>query len=128
MNIEKQKKWKNVGADQFFVSHFTASASVAILWLGYVWQLPDFLSGIAAGLFLVAFAGMWIWRGRDEYTSAIWHSGTAAGFATIVLWLVAHALFFPFDSFAWTNNGTAALLSVTVYLVTVFVKLVGGRN
>lgn len=119
---------KKSGADRFFVSHLVVAASVALLWLGYIWPLPDLLSGVAAGLILSAAVIVFINRTRDEYTLAIWHGGTAAGFATTIFWLALNALLAPFNTFDFSDARFPALLSVTAYLATVAVKMIGGRH
>ena len=128
MNVNKLAISKKSGADRFFVSHLVIGASVALLWLGYIWPLPDFLSGLAAGLIVSAAIIMFIHRNRDEYTLAIWHAGTAAGFATTVFWLAFNALLSALDTFDFSDARLPALLSVTAYLATVTIKMIGGRH
>ena len=128
MTTDKISMPKKSGADRFFVSHLVVAASVALLWLGYIWPLPDLLSGVAAGLIVSAAVIVFIHRARDEYTLAIWHGGTAAGFATTIFWLALNALLAPFDTFEFSDARFPALLSVTAYLATVAVKMIGGRN
>ena len=128
MNSEKLTMTKKSGADRFFVSHLVIAASVALLWLDYIWPLPDLLSGIAAGLIVSAAIIVFINRTRDEYTLAIWHGGTAAGFATIIFWLAFYALLAPFETFEFSDARFPSLLSVTAYLFTVAVKKMGGRK
>ncbi len=128
MKTDKLTSRKKSGADRFFVSHLVVAASVALLWLGYIWPLPDLISGLAAGLILSASVIVFIHRTRDEYTLAIWHGGTAAGFATTIFWLALNALLAPFDTFDFSDARLPALVSVTAYLATVTVKMIGGRN
>ena len=128
MKTDKLPITTKSGADRFFVSHLVVAASVALLWLGYIWPLTDLLRGVAAGLIVSAAVIVFIHRTRDEYTLAIWHGGTAAGFATTIFWLALNALFAPFDTFDFSDARFPALLSVTAYLATVAVKMIGGRH
>ena len=128
MTTDKISMPKTSGADRFFMSHLIVAASVALLWLGYIWPLPDLLSGLAAGLIVGAAVIVFIHRTRDEYTLAIWHGGTAAGFATTIFWLAFNALLAPFNTFGFSDARLPALVSVTAYLATVAVKMIGGRH
>ena len=115
------------GADKFFASHITASAAVALLWVAYLHPLPHLLSGLAAGMILASSTIMFLHRTRDEYTLAIWHAGTAAGFATIVIWLVASSFAPILDLHRATASSLPVLTAMTAYLVVIGVKWVGAR-
>ncbi len=110
------------GADVFFVSHLTASASVILLWIGTAIALPDFAAGLAAGMILASTVLMFANRAKDEYTLATWHAGTSAGFAVIVAFLVADALARGFNPTGVLGLRTAALTAVSAYLIAVLVK------
>lgn len=115
------------GADQFFASHIAASLAVALLWVGQFRPLPDFMAGLAAGMILAASAIMFLFRARDEYTLSVWHAGTSAGFAAVVIWLVADSFTRGFDMNGLAGSRLPVLIAMTAYLVTVTIKWVEAR-
>ncbi len=117
-------------ADRFFASLLAAAVAVLILWGGLVWDYPDFLSGIAAGMFLATALAMYAYRKADEYTLATWHAGTSVGFAVVIAWLLATALTKGFDDslasadLALFADGRLIELSA----VTAFLAAIGARK
>ena len=115
-------------ADRFFVSTLLAAIPVALLWIAMLQPLPDFLSGLAAGMILAAAAIMVINRTADEYTLAVWHAGTSAGFAACVAWLVFDAFVGGFRHEAIATGRLPVLIAVTVFLMVVGGKRLGLRS
>ncbi len=117
-------------ADRFFASLLAAAVAVFILWGGLVWDYPDFVSGLAAGIFLAAAVAMYAYRAADEYTLAMWHAGTSVGFAMVIAWLLATALTKGFDaSLASTDLALFAdgrLIELSA--VTAFLAAIGARK
>ncbi|MBV7267116.1 hypothetical protein [Erythrobacter ani] len=123
MQISKSKS----GADNFFISHLTASAAVIILWTGYLNTLPSFVAGLAAGLVLASSALMFLFRTKDEYTLATWHAGTSAAFAASVLFLLADAFTPAFENLSAADFRLGPLAAMTAYLMAVLIKRLRDR-
>lgn len=122
------KLQRKSGADLYFIMHLTIAVSLVLLWAAYFLTIPDFASGLAAGMLLASAVVLFWNRGHDEYTLAIWHAGASAAFMTLVTWLVVKIFLDRILEPISCGGQFPALLAITVYLVAVAIKHLGWRR